>query len=55
MIPPIETRAVFAGSENATGYYKEGYAFSPMFTLGQKMQLKQGEEAVTWLKLEKAN
>lgn len=55
VIPPIETRAVFAGSENATGYYKEGYAFSPMFTLGQKMQLKQGEEAVTWLKLEKAN
>ena len=55
MIPPIETRVTIAGGEGAIGYYKEGYAFSPMFTLGQKMYLKQGEEAVTWLKLEKAN
>ena len=55
VVPPIETRVTLTGAGDATGYYKEGYAFSPMFTLGQKMNRKQGEEAVTWLKLEKAN
>ncbi len=38
-----------------TGYIKEGYAFSPMFTLGYTSKLKKGEVISSWLKLEKAN
>ena len=40
---------------DATGYFKEGYAFSPMFTLGYKTEIKEGEEVSTWLNLEKAD
>ncbi len=38
-----------------TGFVKEGYAFSPMFTLGYKGTVSNGEEVSTWLSLEKAN
>ena len=56
VIPPIETKVSMRTSdEKATGYIREGYAFSPMFTLGYKMTLKDKEVVSTWLKLEKAN
>lgn len=55
LVPPIETRVTLAAAGEHTAYYKEGYAFSPMFTLGAKSEIGQGEEMVTWLKLEKAN
>jgi hypothetical protein len=56
VIPPIHTRMSMEckGLDNA-GYYKEGYAFSPMFTLGYTGTLKEKEVFTTWLKLEKAN
>ena len=55
-IPAINTRVKMECDKNtATGYYKEGYAFSPMFTLGYKTSLKKGEEVTTWLRLEKEN
>ena len=34
---------------------EEGYAFSPMFKLGYKKQIKDKEVFATWLNLEKAN
>ena len=35
VIPPIKTRvSLECEGRDKTGYYKEGYAFSPMFTLG---------------------
>ena len=37
------------------GYVREGYAFSPMFTLGYTGKLSDKEVFETWLKLEKAN
>lgn len=55
LVPPIETRVTLAAAGEHTAYYKEGYAFSPMFTLGAKGEIGQGEEMVTWLRLEKAN
>ena len=56
VIPPIETKVSMRTSdEKATGYIREGYAFSPMFTLGYKTTLKDKEVVSTWLKLEKAN
>ncbi|MCL2052571.1 MAG: hypothetical protein FWG91_12710 [Lachnospiraceae bacterium] len=56
VIPPIETLVSFRSDrEDAVGYIKEGYAFSPMFTLGFKAAMKEKEALNTWLKLEKAN
>ncbi len=59
VVPPIETKvslSVEAEEGKAfTGYIKEGYAFSPMFTLGYTTTLKESEVFATWLSLEKAN
>ena len=47
--------SVSTNAEGAVGYVKEGYAFSPMFTLGYNSKIKDKEVVATWLKLEKAN
>lgn len=55
VLPPIETRVeMVADKEDAEGYVKEGYAFSPMFTLGYQIEVKENEEETVWLKLQKA-
>ena len=55
VIPAIETKVSLTASEKAEGYIREGYAFSPMFTLGYKKKVSDKEVFATWLKLEKAN
>lgn len=55
LIPAVETRMTVGAEQEAVAYYKEGYAFSPMFTLGIKKELGEKEEVTTWLKLQKAN
>jgi hypothetical protein len=56
VVPQIDTKvSLTAVKEDAVGYVKEGYAFSPMFTLGYKTVLKDKEVFATWLNLEKAN
>ena len=57
IVPPIATRVSMGmiSSEEKSGYIKEGYAFSPMFTLGYTTKLKNKEVATSWLKLEKEN
>ncbi len=55
VIPAIETKVSMTASDDAHGYIREGYAFSPMFTLGYKKKLTDKEMFATWLKLEKAN
>ena len=56
VLPPIETRvSMGCTKKSATGYIKEGYAFSPMFTLGYETEIGDKEEVATWLRLEKAN
>ena len=55
LIPPIHTKVSMTCDNDATGYYKEGYAFSPMFTLGYTSTIKNKEVFSTWLKVEKAN
>ena len=54
-IPEIKTRVTLKGEggEESTGYVREGYAFSPMFTLGYTAKLKNKEVYTTWLKLER--
>mgnify|MGYP007069834447 CR=1 FL=1 len=56
LVPPINTLvSMNTDKKDATGYVKEGYAFSPMFTLGYTFEAKNEEEYSTWLNLEKAN
>jgi hypothetical protein len=56
IIPQISTclRITTDGVE-AEGYYREGYAFSPMFTLGIQKVIKGKGELKTWLKVERAD
>lgn len=54
VIPPIKTKVSLSAAD-AEGYVKEGYAFSPMFTLGYTKELKNEEVFATWLKLERAD
>ena len=53
VIPPIETGVTFGCNEEADGYITEGYAFSPMFTLGIRKPLGKGEVLTSWLSLQK--
>lgn len=56
VIPAIETKvSLRADAKDALGYIREGYAFSPMFTLGYKKTMTEKEVFATWLNLEKAN
>lgn len=55
-LPPIKTKVSMAADKgDALGYIKEGYAFSPMFTLGYTAALRDKEAISTWLRLEKAD
>ena len=54
-LPPIETKVSLTASAEAEGYIEEGYAFSPMFTLGYRKTISDKEVFATWLNLEKAN
>ena len=56
IIPAIKTKvSLTTDSDNGTSYFEEGYAFSPMFKLGFKKNIKDKEVVTTWLNLEKAN
>lgn len=55
VIPAIETKVSMEASSGGEGYIREGYAFSPMFTLGYKKKVSDKEVFTTWLRLEKAN
>ena len=56
IIPPVNTKVTLStAGRDVRSYAREGYAFSPMFTLGATGTLKEGEVFSTWLKLEKAN
>ncbi len=55
-LPPIQTNvSMSADGREKSGYIREGYAFSPMFTLGYTGKLRDKEVFTTWLKLEKAD
>ncbi|HEY8462700.1 MAG TPA: hypothetical protein VIM29_01505 [Bacillota bacterium] len=56
LVPQVETKIeVFPVGDQVDGYIREGYAFSPMYTLGLTKNLKENEELVTCLKVVKAN
>lgn len=54
IIPQIHTKVTMrSDAANKVGYVKEGYAFSPMFTLGFRQQVADKEVYSTWLSLER--
>ncbi|MDF2984632.1 MAG: hypothetical protein K0R50_142 [Eubacterium sp.] len=56
IIPQIDTRLSMTPMvDGVEGYIREGYAFSPMFTLGLTMNISKNEEMITCLNLEKAD
>ena len=55
VIPTIEIKVSMTQSGGGEGYIREGYAFSPMFTLGYKKKISEKEVYATWLNLEKAD
>jgi len=56
VVPQVGTKVSLVPSdEGAACYFKEGYAFSPMFTLGLTIKLGDKEVFASWLRLEKAN
>jgi hypothetical protein len=55
LIPQVDTRLSMWASGLANGYFREGFAFSPMYTLGIKKTIKTKGELHTWLKVEKAS
>jgi hypothetical protein len=56
VVPQVDTRlAMRPAGPGATGYYREGFAFSPMFTIGIKKTIRGTGELRTWLKVEKAS
>ena len=56
VVPAIGTKvSLTASHKDAVGYVREGYAFSPMFTLGYTKTISDKEVFATWLNLEKAN
>jgi hypothetical protein len=56
VIPQVDTRLTMrTDTDHATGYVREGFAFSPMYTLGIKQTFKGKGELRTWLKVEKAS
>jgi hypothetical protein len=56
VIPQVGTKlAMFSKAGPVDGYIREGYAFSPMYTLGLTKNLKLNGEMVTCLKVAKAN
>jgi hypothetical protein len=55
-VPQIDTKVSLLPIKGEfEGYFREGYAFSPMFTLGLTSNLSNNQEIITCLKLEKAN
>jgi hypothetical protein len=55
VIPAIDTKVSLKADGECAAYIKEGYAFSPMFTLGVNKKITGKEVYSTWLNLEKAN
>lgn len=55
VMPQIQTRVSLESRDADSGFIREGYAFSPMFTLGMEAERGEKETFTTWLRLEKAN
>ncbi len=55
LIPQVDTLLTMRADGHASGYYREGFSFSPMYTIGIKKSVKSNGELRTWLKVAKAS
>jgi len=56
LVPQVDTRLTMrADGDHAAGYFREGFAFSPMYTIGIKKRITGKGTLRTWLKVEKAS
>ncbi len=56
VVPQVDTKlSMRSDAGDAAGYFREGIAFSPMFTLGITKTVRGTGELRTWLKVEKAS
>ena len=55
VVPQIQTRISLECADAQRGSIREGYAFSPMFTLEMEAEKGEKETLTTWLRLAKAN
>ena len=59
VIPQVDSRLSMhveaSEDSSAVGYFREGFSFSPMYTLGIKKTVKAKGEFRTWLKVAKAS
>ncbi len=55
IVPQVDTLLEMRPQGEAEGYFREGFSFSPMYTIGIKKTLKAKGELRTWLKVAKAS
>ena len=56
LVPQVDTRLTMrTDTDEGSGYFREGFAFSPMYTIGIKKAVRGKGELRTWLKVEKAS
>ena len=59
LIPQVDSRLSIrtdaSSDASAIGYFREGFSFSPMYTLGIRKTIKAKGELRTWLKVAKAS
>lgn len=55
IIPQVDSRLEMHPAGEATGYFREGFSFSPMYSIGIKKTVKPKGELRTWLKVAKAS
>jgi len=55
IIPQVDTLLSMRAEGPATGYFREGFSFSPMYTLGIKKTVRAKGELHRWLKVAKAS
>ncbi len=55
LVPQVDTLLEMREAGKAVGYYREGFSFSPMYTIGIKKSVQAKGELHTWLKVAKAS
>jgi len=55
IVPQVDALIEMIPDGQASGYYREGFAFSPMYTIGIKKSVRSKGELRTWLKVAKAS
>ncbi len=55
VVPQVDSLIEIVPDGHASGYYREGFAFSPMYTIGIKKSVRSKGELRSWLKVAKAS